>query len=86
MDRECSRVPVWVGGMTGFAGGWYADGRMVWICRSVIIGLVTSHTGIGGGDIISLVTSKTIIRDRCMGSGERIHVVMIKVGGSPSSV
>jgi len=47
---------------------------------------VTSHTGIGGGDIISLMTGKTIIGDRRMGPCERINVVMIKVGWNPCRV
>ena len=83
VDREGSRVPVWVGGMTGFAGGWNVNGRMIRVGGGIIIGRVASDAGIGWIDIISVMAGNAIVGNGCMAPGERIRVVMVECGRVP---
>ena len=57
--------------------------NVIRICRCIVICEMTAHTGIWCVDITPLMAGITIIGNGSMGSGERIHVVVIKVGWSP---
>ena len=67
MDREGCRSPAGTGGMTRLARSWYAQLPMVGIYRLVIIGLVTTHAGVGRVVVISARVT-TVAIGRSMGS------------------
>jgi len=56
---------------------------MIRVGRSVEICQVTSYAGIGGIDIATLVAGKAIICNGRMCPGQRVNIVVIKVGWSP---
>ena len=78
VDREGGRGPVWVGGMTGFAGCRDVDGCVVGVGRCIKIRQVTADTGIGCVDITALVAGKTVACYGSMGAGKRINIVVVK--------
>ena len=60
VDWESSRCPVRVGGMAGVACCRIVTGCMIWVYRGVVVGQVTSGTGIGRIYITALVTCKAV--------------------------
>lgn len=78
VDREGGRGPVWVGGMTGFAGCRDVDNCVVGVGRCIKIRQVTADTGIGCVDITALVACKAVACYRSMGTGKRINIVVVE--------
>ena len=78
VDREGSRGPVWICGMTCSARSRDIDRRVIGIGRCIIIWKMTSFAGIGCIDIISLMACKAIVCNGGMCTSERIYVVMVK--------
>ena len=67
MDREGRRSPTWIGGMTGFTRGRYAQRSVVGVDRLVVISLVTTHAGAGGVVVVSIWVT-TVAIGCCMSS------------------
>ena len=78
VDREGSRSPIWICGMTGSARCRNIDSRVIGIGRSVIIRHMTSFAGIGCIDITPLMACKAIVCNGGMCASKRISIVMIE--------
>ena len=72
--------------MTGLAGGREVGGNMIRVGCGVEICQVTSYAGVGSIDIATLMAGKAIIGNGRMGPGQRVNIVVIKIGRSPGSL
>ena len=77
MNGESSWLPVWIRCMTSSTSGWNTQGYVVWICRVVIIGLVTTHAGIGSVVIdAARMAAETI--NSCMRPGKWVIIIVYR--------
>jgi len=73
VDRKGCRVPSRVGGMTGFTGGWYLQGRVIWIGGLVIIVQMATDAN-DRCVIIDPAGMATVAVDCCMSAGKRVII------------
>jgi len=83
VNRESRRIPVGVGRMAHRTIGWNAKDDVVGVGTAVEIRQVTANTGVGGVDIVALVTSVAVIGNWNMRPGERIKRIVVERGRNP---
>ena len=65
------------------------DSNVIWIGRSIVVGLVATHTGIRRIGVIAIVTSRAVIRNRSVRPIQSIKIVVdgegcripVRIGG-----
>lgn len=83
MYREGSRLPIGRGGMTHGTIGRQIEGRVVGICRGIVIGLVAPIAGVRRICIVTIMANITIVRNSKVGTGKWIDGAVIECRRHP---